>query len=330
MVALLLSLGAAQAAAAPRVVPISFHVQNVNRSQVLCSPGGGAITVRGHLVLPDGAQPSGVLLALHGLGFGEFFWDFTDVPGYDLADGLARDGHAVAAIDRPGYGASTRPNGNALCIGSQADMAHQMIAALRSGDYTATGESAAPRFSRVALAGHSAGGEIAEVEAASFSDVDALAILGWADQTTSVFVLQTFAAATQDCLLGAAPDGYAPFGRTAADFHQAMFANADPAVVAAVTARRNPDPCGDDLSVLAALAGNQTQTQTIKVPVLLLHGEKDALFPPPADQLQKLRFLGSSDVTAATIAGSGHALTLERSAPEVRTRISQWLARHGF
>jgi hypothetical protein len=62
----------------------------------------------------------------------------------------------------------------------------------------------------------------------------------------------------------------------------AMFHDADPAVVAAANALRNPDPCGDDDSVVDATALDHLMLPTVTVPVLLLYGSNDALFPPPA------------------------------------------------
>src|SRR5882724_3634871 len=63
---------------------VSFQVHNTNRSMVPCQSDGAAYTIVGHLVGPaarpgddDTARP--VVLDLHGLGFGEFFWSFDTV-----------------------------------------------------------------------------------------------------------------------------------------------------------------------------------------------------------------------------------------------------------
>jgi pimeloyl-ACP methyl ester carboxylesterase len=109
-----------------------------------------------------------------------------------------------------------------------------------------------------------------------------------------------------------------------------MFHDADPAVVAAANALRNPDPCGDDNSVVDATALDHLMLPTVTVPVLLLYGSNDALFPPPAGTLQQLHFVGGHDVSLIQLADTGHAVTLERSAPLLVADLSSWLAARGF
>ena len=332
----LLLLPSLAGAATVQTRPVVFTVQNVNRSQVPCSTDGATYHVRGLLVGPAGSlrMNSGpVTLYLHGLGFGRFFWDFQAVPGYDFAAAMAQRGHVSAIVDRLGYGASDHPDGTQSCIGGQADVAHQVVQDLRTGAY-ATGSGAPVRFGRVALVGHSAGGAIAQVETYSFKDVDALGVLSWADQGQSQLAGSTFAAAAQTCLNGGEPSGgapgYAPFGATDADFDAAMFHDADPAVVSAATSMRNPDPCGDDESLGQTSAVDHAMLPTITKPVLLVYGENDALFPPPAGSQQRAQFTGSSDVSLIQLADTGHAVTLERSATTLVADTAGWLSARGF
>jgi hypothetical protein len=84
-----------------------------------------------------------VTLYLHVLGLGEFFWRFQDVPGYDYAAALARAGQSSVVIDRLGYDSSDKPPGKDICLGSQADIAHQMVTALRGA--TTSSAAASPR-----------------------------------------------------------------------------------------------------------------------------------------------------------------------------------------
>jgi pimeloyl-ACP methyl ester carboxylesterase len=69
---------------------------------------------------------------------------------------------------------------------------------------------------------------------------------------------------------------------------------------------------------------------TVTVPVLLLYGSNDALFPPPAGTLQQLHFVSSHDASLIQLADTGHAVTLERSAPLLVADLSSWLAARGF
>ncbi len=314
--------------------PVSFTVTNANASQVPCAAGGASYTVSGHLVAPveaGGSLPATVTLYLHGLGFGEFFWDFTAVPGYDYAGGMASLGHASLVIDRVGYGASGHPPGTLSCVGAQATVAHQIVQDLRTGAYRLSGSPTGVAFSRVVLAGHSAGGAIAEVEASSFRDVDGLIVMAYADAGGTQRASHEFAAAGQDCAQGGQPagpgqpGGYAPFGQTPADFQADMFFSADPRVVQSVTLARHLDPCGDDNSIPQTIAHNLAGLGDVTVPVLLVYGANDALFQPPGTTEQHLLFTGSTDVTTQVLDGTGHALAFERSRLQLRRLVAGWL-----
>jgi pimeloyl-ACP methyl ester carboxylesterase len=311
---------------------LTFAVTNVNQTAVGCSANGGRYTVHGELVLPPRTSPTSVTLYLHGLGFGGWYWAFDSVPGYDFVGALARAGHASVIVDELGYGASDHPPGTALCVGSQATIAHQIVQDLRSGSYSAS--RGAPRaFSRVAIAGHSLGGLLAQVEASNFHDVDALAVLAYSDNSSAT-TLATFGQTTLDCSLhpessGGAP-GYAPFGQTNAAFDAIMFHDADPAVVTAVNAMHPVNPCGDVTSAVAALVADRRTLPTVRIPVLFALASNDVLFMPPAAGGEGAEFSGSSALTRMTFPDTGHAFTLGRSAPTVTAMIGAWLKRYGF
>src|SRR5438094_1317615 len=143
--------------------PVSFTVTNP------LNPGH-AYTIRGELVRPRAGCSRGVLLAMHGLSYGAWAWDFPLQPGsYSVAQALAKRGYALLAIDRLGYGASEgkgssdRPNGYTLTTLSYGDMAAQMVKQLRAGTYRAKAPVA---FQHVGLIGHSGGSEAVELAAA--------------------------------------------------------------------------------------------------------------------------------------------------------------------
>jgi pimeloyl-ACP methyl ester carboxylesterase len=301
---------------------------------VPCPSDGAAYTIHGRLVGPpaqlDPANSArAVVLNLHGLGYGEFFWDFQLVPGYDWAASLAAHGVASLVVDRLGYGVSSHPPGTQSCVGAQADIAHQVVKALRDGSYTMDGGPGIG-FKRVGLAGHSAGGGIAQVETYSFHDVDALLIMAWADFGASPQVLAAFAQTGGVCLTGGKPPGYAPLGQSDGDFKALMFHNVDPLVEGNAVRLRHPDPCGDDGSIPAAILQDAHLVPTIDVPVLLVFGAADAIFPPPALDRQKSMYTGTNDLTATSVADTGHAITLERSAPATRDAVASWLCGHSF
>jgi len=311
---------------------VSFTVRNVNRSKFACASDGKSYTVRGHLVGPSGAlsgSPSAVTLYLHGLGFAEYLWQFTDVPGYDYATDQAKAGQTSLIVDRLGYGASDKPAGNAICAGSRADIAHQMVLALKSGDYQVTGQQA-PSFRRVALAGHSYGGQIAELEAYSFGDIDALAVVSYTDQGSSARAASSSAFSAKACAAGGqpvgpgGPGGYAPFGNPAGA-KAAVLNDATPVVAAAALPKLTLNPCGDMVPFAKVSAFDLAHLGAIRVPVLEIVGGGDQLFPASAGRRQAALLTGSSTVDLVTVPGAGHAITLQRRHDAFTGGMRTWL-----
>lgn len=295
------------------------------------------------MVAPD-TLPQSVTLYLHGLGYGQWFWHFDSVANLDYARELADLGHASVIIDRLGYGGSSHPDGNQICVGEQADIADQIAAKLRSGFSSGLGTAS---FSKVALAGHSAGGAIAQIAAYSFpQSFDALLVMSYAEQGASPDALAAFLQGGFACATGGGPNNYTRFGQTDADFDHLMFntpralsgqlpvvdsgPTASTVVIAAVNPLRNPDPCGDDNSLAAEIVLSQLLLTQVKVPTLLVCGDADAIFPRPACDLQALHFPLTPDFTSATILGGGHALTIGSTAGVFRQTVSDWLTPRGF
>lgn len=311
-------------------VPVSFTVTNVNRSKAACPADGRTYTVRGHLTGPaseltDADRPSGALY-LHGLELGEWFWRMP-VIGDGYARSMAARGHVSVTIDRLGYNSSGQPSGLKSCVGSQADVAHQIVQQLRSGAYD--GE-VHPGFDKVALIGHSLGGSIAQAEAYSFGDVDAVGVLSYADVAMTPSVLATALTWTPQCLLGGATSeagspGYAHLTRNTADFQKNFLAHTPAAAVPAATAAWDLNPCGDLLSAVPAAAMNLLGITKIDVPVLELVGDRDLVFDDARVRLEAQLFLGSPSVTLRVVPGATHGLTLEPTATEVIDEIDRWL-----
>ena len=212
-----------------------------------------------------------------------------------------------------------------------------MIGKLKSGAYT-TGGGPGTAFGRVALAGHSAGGFIAEIAQYSFHSADALAVISYSDYVITPLTLSTFLAAGNTCVTApehadgatGAPN-YAPFGATDADFTAGHVHNMDPAVETILLRRRGRDPCGDLTNATQALAADQPLVRTITGPVLLIAGAQDALFPPATMQAQAANgYPQSDDVTRVEIPDSGHAITLGRTHEQFRAAMDAWLTRRGF
>jgi len=208
--------GATPAAAQSAVeLPVAFQVKNTNTSPASCSSGladGATYTIRGHISGPPAALASGkaelITIYLFGYEAGEWNWDLKGVPGYDYASEVAKKGQVSLTLDELGYGASGHPaNGNETCEGAEADITHQIIQKLRHGEYTLP-ESPTIEFSKVVLAGHDVGGQVAEVEAYSYKDIDGLILVSFADQGFTPYITETEThAAFQTCTESAS--GYA-------------------------------------------------------------------------------------------------------------------------
>jgi pimeloyl-ACP methyl ester carboxylesterase len=333
--------------------PVTFAVQNVDRSKLICGTDGASYEIKGYLTGPKAklsrasskkrSSKRAATLYLHGLGFGEWFWHpNTPIAGQAAVPlssnyvlNQAENGHVSVTIDRLGYDTSGHPEGLKSCLGGQADIAHQVIQALRSGKYAATGTSPI-RFKHIALAGHSIGGEIAMLEAYSFKDIDALAVISFSYQNLPF--AQVLLGPTYDtCTKGGEPadaglpTGYAYYGAPApADFQSAMFHGASQAVLDGVTPLRNRDPCGDTNSIIPALLQQGANLRNIKVPVLLICGTSDRLFSPGGCNGQAVRLTKSRKVTVTSVRNAGHAITLDAGASTFRRKIGRWLEKRGF
>jgi len=350
---LILAAGVAASALAPviagadtaRVVGmrVTFHVQNLNRSRVECPDraDGQSYDIAGWLATPastPAAQPArrAVTLYLHGPD-GNLF-HFQAVPEYDFATEMAVLGHASLVLDRLGYGQSPTPAGFDTCLGGQADMAAQIVGELRSGHYSTIDGPPAVSFGRVAIGGHGPGVLVAQAATYSFGGVDGLVNLAWSDEGFSPDASAATAPTFQQCTAGGepkyspdGPPGYAFFPISDDAFARLVFsANADPSVVSAVTAGRERDPCGDLDSLAAGIAADHAYLGTVTVPVVLIFGASDAVFPPPSEDAQRLQYVGSHDVTKVLLDGTGHALYLERNAAGMRAQLADWLGAHAF
>jgi pimeloyl-ACP methyl ester carboxylesterase len=320
---------------------VTFHVRNVNGSILACPSDGAPYEVKGHLIGPASKiGPSSpdkgrsATLYLHGFAVGASFWSLSAIPRYDYAAGMARAGHTSIVIDRLGYGASGRPEGDQTCLGAAADVAHQIIGKLRSGDYVLEGGES-PTFDRVALAGHSVGALIANLEAVSYRDIDGLVAMAYTPQVTQR-AFETFYTNRTVCEAGGEPSRpggpgrYAYFGQTEAEFRDNVFHTAETAITNVAAALRERDPCGDTASIIDALVRDVKSRPQVKVPVLLVCGREDEMTPEFACPHLKRRYVGSKDVSLAFVPRAGHALPLERTAPILRRRVSTWLSAHGF
>ena len=324
---------AAQPAPAPTDVvdvPVSFQVQNVNRSLNQCATDGLPYTVRGYLTGPaavlTGSAPPTVTLYVHGTNTAQWIWRL-DVDGYNFVEELAERGHVSVTIDRLGYGENPVPDGFATCTGGNADIAHQVVDHLRAGTYQVEGGTPT-RFGQVFMGGHSSGALVAELVAYSFGNIDGIVATGWAgigitDETARRF-FPMFDACQRGQLGTAGPGpeaaGYTYFDPTLADFYHASVSDeVDPRVHEAMAAHHVRSPCGVMVSEPIAIMEDLTHLGRIDVPVLLVFGAEDTL-REGVDPYAGL-FLASPDVSETTVPGAGHITLIDvNSADRLRHR----------
>lgn len=316
-------------AAGPRVIAreVVFELENTNATSVLCLPDNQTYEVRARLVGPRAAVlgHSGsirVNVLVHDLATGSWFWRLPGHPDFDYARQLARRGETSLVLDRLGYGASPLDDGDATCLGAQADMLHQVVQHLKSGHYTFADPTAGttPAAAHVVTHGHAVGAAIAQVEAGTFDDVDGLVLMSWTDRGATSLATRTVARQSAACA-GAAD--YAPLAPTGADYRALMFASAPTAVQRTAARLRVDDPCGDVGSLSAMLIAANATAGQVDAPVLLLYGTEDALSRPAARKQQAAAY--TTRVTTRTFAGAGSALPLERPAEKVRAAVLRWL-----
>jgi pimeloyl-ACP methyl ester carboxylesterase len=254
----------------------------------------------------------------------------SGVAGYDFATQLAERGHTSVIVDRLGYGASDRPPGEATCFGSEADVAHQMVQALRNGSYHA-GSHTPVKFSKVNVGGSSVGGLASHIEAYTFKDVDAVINMSWGDFAATPFTLQELADVLVRCAQGGdqgAPANYAAFFKNSRD--KFYFHSAAPEVRAAVPPL-HPDPCGQLQSIPAAIAADVALLGTIDVPVQVIFGDADAVFGPQplAANQQAARYTGSPKVTTTIIPAASHYPLIEANHLQVVDGVDRFLTENG-
>ena len=144
-----------------------------------------AYTVSGELCATALEKRAGttVQVLIHGATYNYDYWDFDRIDGieYSYARDVAGSGFATFAYDALGSGDSSHPPSDQLTIEAAADVAHQIVEALRAGSVGGV------PFGRVVLVGHCLGAVVAWQEAIRYADVNGLIVTG-AAHTLSGFL----------------------------------------------------------------------------------------------------------------------------------------------
>ncbi|WP_019873301.1 alpha/beta hydrolase [Sporichthya polymorpha] len=312
-------------------MPVSFKVTNTNTSALPCSSDGKNYTVNGVVVGPRNAIAAGraATLYLHAVTWGAYYFNLN-IPGHNYAHEMAKRGHVSVLVDRLGYGSSGKPAGFGTCFGSEADVAHQMVDQLRSGAYTLKGAKKTPAYHKVFISGSSVGGLISNVVAYSYGNVDGVFNQSWGDFTAGPYTGAESASIVARCSAGGdagAPPYYAQFAKDSRDTF--YFNDASPDVRAAVPPSQ-PDPCGQFESVAAGIGADLAHLGEIDVPVLVMFGTGEVVFPqPPSADQMAARYSGSPKVTKLIIDGASHYPIVEQGFPQMVEGADRWLNENG-
>ncbi|GAA2036027.1 alpha/beta fold hydrolase [Catenulispora yoronensis] len=296
------------------------------------APGGPADqTISGTLCRPT-SQPSAstVDVLVHGAGYNQSYWDWPVGGGsYSYVARTLAAGRATFAYDRLGVGASSHPLSALVTTAADACALHKVIGLMRGSG-----------FSTVDVVGHSFGSVVAIEEAATYQDVDKLAVTGLlhSQGLGLATVAASFYPADIDPQFGLlfADPGYLTTlpGTRGSSFYNT--ATADPAVIAYDEAHKDAIS-GTELAagiVETELPALTNPSRLITAPVLVLDGQQDGIFCGLTVDCTNLSWLlgeeaqfysGAARLSVATVAGTGHDVALHPSAAQSFAVIDQWI-----
>ncbi len=243
-----------------------------------------------------GSATRGAVLLLGGSGPQDRDGSRADLPGYaplrDLADSIARRGLAVLRLDDRGVGGSTGSFLGATSLDFARDAEHALAWLRARPDVAAT---------RVVLVGHSEGALVALLAASRDSSIAGVVLLGAAARS----------------------------GRDVARWQRRLLVTRDPstwpvdqraAVLAAADSNAERAALRDPwLRVWFALDPRRI-AHGVRVPVLLVHGERDQQVPPAhaLELADALRDAGATDVSVRLFPSTNHLLLADRDGDPTR------------
>jgi len=273
-----------------------------------------------------------VQIVLHGGTYDHNYFNLPYQPSnYSYVDYMLNAGYAILDIDRIGSGLSDHPAPDQVTMVSGAYTIHQIVQGLRSGTLTGT------KFNKVMLVGHSLGSGISLVEAATFNDVDAVILSGFASAVNPAGYNEAEAgleAANSDPRFTNLPNGYEiiqPADR-AALFYNAQ--DADPNVIALDQLLQQTVTDGELGQITSVFTAN-TYSSQVRVPVLIANGSDDGLFagagmPFNGDDPNSIKSFEAPffplvpSLTVFVLKNSGHDINLHLNAPDWFAAARAW------
>lgn len=318
--ALLLAIAAASlvsqgAEARLRCAEVSFDV-------ALTDGAPTDLHLAGELCTQGELRNKTIQILLHGGTYDRNYWDFPLQPArYSYVRWATGAGFATLNVDRLGVGASSKPDGLALNLHTNATAVHHVVQKLRSGTLNVA-PFGAVNAERIILVGHSLGSFIASIEASTYHDVDGVILSGYAHNIgpgQAAIQAQVYPAALDPKFAssGLAPEYLTTLpGVRGAAFYNLSFA--DPAVIALDEVLKQTATLGEILDLPASLSA----TLGLSVPTLVINGEQDSLYceAPSCTATQSLAdeadfYPPEACAQIVTLPNTGHDLNLQRNAP---------------
>lgn len=294
-------------------------------------------TMHGKLCTPSsGARASTVMVLVPGGTYNSNYWDFpwrSDV--YNFRKAMNAAGYATFTLDRLGTGRSGKLPSVLATSTTQAAAVHQAIQRLRSG------QIGGKPYGKVVIGGHSLGSVIAVVEAATYRDVDAVLLTGYAhtfnvEGAAGLFVNSMYPVLGDPVLGG---KGYDPTYLTTRPGTRTDYflrtSTTEPRVV------ELDEQFKDVLSAAEAadavsLGAVVPSSALINVPVLVVNGDADVVMCSPLlancssakrlRQLEQTFYAGSPCLRTFLLPGVGHSVNLATNTQAYQKRVTEWVA----
>ncbi len=340
--------------------------------EVALSPGAPAdARMAAWLCARGSIQHKTIQLLIHGASYDHTYWDFpleesdceqqgdsSSFDRYSYVKHMTSAGYATLAVDRIGYGESTRPYGQDLydfTLHSGAFTIHQVVQAIRSGGTTVPGFGPlGAHGEKIELVGFSLGANIAATEASTYGDVDGVVLTGFshipgpggfASFGLAIPACQDPKFAWLPCDVdpeSGTPLGYMqdvpfmPFSLldypAGAPTRMALFyyqPGVEQCVYDVDHERRESFLAAELGDILATIAPETGATANLHVPTLLANGEYDFLLcDPPSCSATRGSEVGEFPSDACleihNVPEVGHTINLHRNAPQFFQIVEEW------
>lgn len=278
---------------------------------------GSACTMVGYLYYQRSYRHKTLQVAIHGGNYNHSYWDIPTIngDGYSYARYMAREDHAVLAIDQVGTGESCKPDGDFVTIQEAALGVHQVLTGLRSG-----ANPLGYAFGCIVLVGHSFGSHTATLAQGLYNDADALVLTG---ATHAAYVPPIPQELIAEMLQY--PYFLMPAAARADLFYH--LPETDPDVLAYDAAALGDVLArGFVLSILPYTADpSVTHVDDVTSPVLVQLGEQDLIAPASLAAEEELAWTSASDLTVQVIEDIGHDFNGHTTHEESWEAIDEWI-----